>query len=67
MRRAADPEASAALEALDAKRASERAQIAARPRHGWIEQERFKQMALAEVVPIRQKRGPGRPRKEVLG
>ena len=56
MRRGADPEASAAMEAVNTKRASERAQIAARPRFEWLDSERFKQQALAEVQPIRQRR-----------
>ena len=56
MRRGADPEASAALEALDAKRASERAQLAAKPRHGWLEAEKYKQITMHEVAPIKQRR-----------
>ena len=56
MRRAADPEASAAMELVNAKRASERAQLAARPRFEWLDSERFKQQALAEVQPIRRRR-----------
>ena len=67
MRRGADPEASAAMEVVNAKRASERAQLAAKPKNGWISDERFHQQARAEVVPIRQKRGPGRPRREADG
>ena len=60
-----DPETALALERLDARRASERAQIAARPKHGWIEAERYKQAALAEAQPqIVRHRGRGRPRKD---
>lgn len=59
-------ETAAALARKDASRASERMQLAARPSNRWLETDRYRMEASAPDAPkpMKEKRGPGRPRKE---
>jgi len=61
-------ETAAALARVDASRASERAQLAARPSNRWLETDRYRMEANAPDAPepMKEKRGPGQPRKEVV-
>lgn len=60
-------ETAAALARKDASRASERMMLASRPSNRWLETDRYRMEAKAPDAPkpMKEKRGPGRPRKEV--
>lgn len=60
-------ETAAALARKDASRASERMMLASRPSNRWLEVNRYRMEAKAPDAPkpMKEKRGPGRPRKEV--
>ena len=63
----APDETAAALARKDASRASERMMLASRPSNRWLEVDRYRMEAKAPDAPkpMKEKRGPGRPRKEV--
>jgi len=65
------PEESGVFERREASRASERAVLAAKPHNPWLERDRYKLEAQAETMPmaappsIKQRRGRGRPPKNL--
>lgn len=69
-RHVSDPATVEAFKARDASRASERALLAARPSNPWIELDRYRLEANVEAAPklaepIKQRRGRGRPPKNL--